>query len=140
MEKWCNGRDRMKKLKKLLITIAIIIISVAAIVVFIEKDYSSRSTTKDTPKESITLNQKQRSLIGGMISEGQLRIELSGNKAYIIRWLWDGMKYDLKEDFAVALSIYIANKKGNDLHYCTIYDMHSGKKLGKYSSWGFKVY
>ena len=38
------------------------------------------------------------------------------------------------------LATYCGNRKGTNTNWVEIYDNMSGKKLAKYSSWGFKIY
>ena len=100
----------------------------------------SKAENQQTSNETVTLNQKQISLIEGMIAEGQLDIKLNENKAYILKELWEAMKYDSKEDFTAGLSIYIQNKKNNNRFYCTVFDIYSGKRLAKYEGRRFEVF
>ena len=124
----------------------IIVISAFIISMIIDKEWAesfwgpSKAENQQTSNETVTLNQKQISLIEGMIAEGQLDIKLNENKAYILKELWEAMKYDSKEDFTAGLSIYIQNKKNNNRFYCTVFDIYSGKRLAKYEGRRFEVF
>jgi len=120
-------RDKGEAMQKLLI--------LASILLLVGCGGESESKTKFK-----SLTAAQRELIQNMESQGMLTVDGEINRAEIDPTLWAGMKHSLKEDFSVALGIHCGNIRKNDMYYCTIYDMYSGKKLAKYNSWGFETY
>ena len=127
---------------------AIMVIAVWLIGTFLIDTEPNATGRKSTTKSSNRSQEQKFSLTQGQLdnilmlkNEGMLNLEPQRNRAEIDPSLWANMKYSLKEDFAAGLAVYCANQKGNNLYWCEIYDIYSGKKLAKYSqSWGFKVY
>jgi len=46
----------------------------------------------------------------------------------------------MKAGFAYNLAIYVGNQSKDGVYWVDIVDMKDGKKMEKYSSWGFKIY
>jgi hypothetical protein len=107
------------------------------------KDSSSSKSTAPAAKpiSKITLSSDQIETIKNLEDEGLIKVKAELNAVYIKPAFWDQMPYDTKNDFAAALAVYCASKKGTDLYWVEFYDFFSGKKLAKWSkSWGFKIY
>ena len=60
------------------------------------------------------------------------------NQAWVEPSLWHALNYDTKQGIAATLAAY-CDARGSQ-GYVNIIDNRSGKKLAKYSSWGFTVY
>ena len=67
-----------------------------------------------------------------------VKMDTDGNKAWVDSSLWRAIGYDDKEKIAYLLAQYCEIM--GDSSWCYVIDSKSGKKLAKYSSWGFKVY
>ena len=78
-------------------------------------------------------------MLANLESKGLLHFDCG--KVYVDRGLWDSMPYQTKDDFCATLAIACAEKRDVDLYWVDVYDLHSGKKLAKWSkNWGLKVY
>ena len=73
------------------------------------------------------------------IKEGWIKEITEFNEVYVSPEFWDAVDYRQKETFARDLAIY-CGKKNKYKEWVEIKDFQSGKKLAKYSVWGFKVY
>jgi hypothetical protein len=96
--------------------------------------------TTEQKNNSKTLRQDQIDLLLNLQKQGLITLEPEFRTVYIETGLWNDMKYQVKEDFAATLAIYCANKKGSTTYWVKILDKYSGKEVGEYGSFGFKVY
>ena len=102
----------------------------------VEKSAQKKKETR--PAKQLT--QGQRNLLFDLQKQGLVSLEPNLNRAHIDPGLWHQMDIKLKEDFAYCLAIHCGNEKGTQAYWAEIYDKYSGKKLAKYSSWGFNTY
>jgi len=128
--------QKPKKKKSNLGCIAAVVVLIVVLFMIFNSGGDS-DDNKVSKKQHLTTEQIES--IENLISEGILRLELPLNRAYIDPIGWNYIDYKEKENLARALSIYVGNRSDN-LYWVEIYDKQSGKKLAKYSSWGFKVY
>ena len=64
---------------------------------------------------------------------GIWKVDRANHRCLVERDVWDRLPFDKKEQCLQA--IYVEEKT-----WWEIYDMYSGKLLGKVSSWGWKIY
>lgn len=96
-----------------------------------------RTTTAPKPKVDID---KLKQDIKTLIENGLLiRIDPQFNEAFVNSIIWDRLDYQVKENIAIILASY-SEAMGEHEKWVEIKDHRSGKKLAKYSVWGFKVY
>ena len=85
------------------------------------------------------LTSGQRQMLANLESKGLIQCRCG--KVFIDKGLWNSMNYQLKDDFCATLAIACAERRNVDVYWVEVYDLHSGKKLAKWSkNWGFKVY
>jgi hypothetical protein len=91
--------------------------------------------------DKITLKPGQVQLINNLQQQGYIVIDPEFNRVQIDPVLWAQMKYNLKEDLAATLAVYVSNRRNSTAYWVEIADMYSGKKLAKWSqAWGMKTY
>ena len=66
------------------------------------------------------------------------KFEVQLNKAHVNPTIWAGLNIDAKRGVAHTLARYCGVKDSSE--WVEIYDYYTGKKLAKYSGWGFKTY
>ena len=92
-------------------------------------------------KKKIELDKAQIEVLKTLEKQGFLVLEPDLYTAYIHPDVWAQLNIMRKKDFSAGIAIYCGNDRGDYEYYVTIYDLMSGKKLAKYSTWGgFKVY
>ncbi len=98
-----------------------------------------RRIARDVIARESNLTSQQRALITQLENQGL--IQMKCGKVYIDRSLWNSMTYQTKDDFCATLAIACAERRHVDVYWVDVYDLHSGKKLAKWSrNWDFKVY
>tara|TARA_Y100000590_G_scaffold325518_1_gene369328 strand:+ start:223 stop:1350 length:1128 start_codon:yes stop_codon:yes gene_type:complete len=101
----------------------------------------TKSNKKNTSTNTYGLSQGQYDAIMDLTKNGYLSINASLNRAEISKLIWGNLTYSQKRDFSAGLATYCGTKKGSGLNWVTIHDLHSGKKIAKYSkSYGFTTY
>ena len=91
-------------------------------------------------RETKALTDGQANLIQKMEDQGFLNVQPEFKRAEIDPTIWHSMTYNVKSNFANGLAIYCGNNDGTFIYWCEIFDMYSGKKIGKSDLWGFKTY
>lgn len=91
--------------------------------------------------EAQEITTQQRNMVAELQKTGALRMEWEYHAAYFDPRLWGQIDYQTKEGFALSLAILCKEKnKPHGQQWVEIFDLMTGKKLAKYSVWGFKVY
>lgn len=101
------------------------------------KQDKARKISSDSHTIEKKLSKKERQTIQELINQGFLKVEDRLNRAYISPNVWAGISFDAKKGLASALADYYHDTLGHG--WVEIYDKMSGKKLAKYSSWGFSI-
>jgi len=97
------------------------------------------STSNNLVAREFNLTSDQRQMLANLENKGLIQFRCG--KVFIDRGLWNSMTYELKDDFCAALAIACAERRNVDSYWVDIHDLHSGKKLAKWSkNWGFKIY
>lgn len=80
--------------------------------------------------------------VGRNIERGMImKIEPQYGKVYVDSLRWGMLTFDQKKNTAFYWLQYCAMKQNEyEIIWVDVLDGHSGKKLAKYDSWGFKTY
>lgn len=137
----CGKKQPPTKRAKLGCLILLMVILIPLLVVIFQSQKAPKKPTRTTtaPKPKIDLT-KLKQDINVLIENGLLiRIDSQFNEAFINSIIWNRLDYQAKENIAITLASY-CEAIGEHEKWVEIKDHRSGKKLAKYSVWGFKTY
>jgi len=106
---------------------------------------SATEEPKKEPKEQNELTEQQKSQILDAVNSAVeigfiKKLDSENHEVYVDLLIWNASNIETKENFTISMALYCSFNSSFEGKWVDIYDYQSGKKLAKYSIWGFKVY